>query len=178
MWLKFIVDPSFHSSWRYIHHYTHDQINYMLTHFNDTIVALFNILYTNLNLDLPCQSYFYQKFTSLYLLFCGIIYLFYPHEKINLKTRIGTLLVFCILYFGTYIIFMVTWKPLGELAPHGVQSRYFFPVFSLIPIFLGFNHMKGDTTEIDYYILMLTIVHCFQNIGSYYFSLLISLSNS
>lgn len=52
---------------------------------------------------------------------------------------------------------MLTWNPLGDLTQHGVQSRYFFPAFALIPIFLGFNHMKGDTTEIDGYIVMLAI---------------------
>lgn len=157
LWSKFIIRPSLYASWRYDHAHTREQLEYMANHIGESIISVFSILYSNLNWDLGCQSYFTENYTSLYILFTGIIYLFYPHEKINLKTRIGTLIVFCMIYFGTYLLFIVTWSTPGVLLPLGIQSRYFFPALGLLPIFLGFNNMQGDKTEIDYYILVLTI---------------------
>lgn len=157
LWSKFVVNPSILHSWRYPHNNTAEQINFIITHKKDTLITLFHVFGNDLNNDLQCYSYFYTTFNSIFLIFTGSIYLLYPHEKINLKTRIGALLVFCLLYFGTYITFMVTWNPLGKLTPLGIQPRYFFPALSLIPLIFGFNHMEGDTTEIDNYIVMLTI---------------------
>lgn len=161
IWSTFFVNPGVQHSARIAYFVreqvnTTNQINYILNHKKDAIISIFH-LFGSFDKNLQCESYFDTKFSSLYLMFTGAVYLLYPHEKINTKTKIGTLLVFCMLYFGTYILFMLTWNPLGDLTQHGVQPRYFFPAFALIPIFLGFNHMKGDTTEIDSYILMLAI---------------------
>lgn len=162
LWSKFYVDPGVANSSRTLYLMGNNvdavkQINYMLTHKKKAVIAILH-LFGKLESDLKCQSYFTTGFSSLYLLFTGAVYLLYPHERFKPKTRIGALLVFMILYFGTYILFMLTWTPVGDLTNiRGVQARYFFPALALIPIFLGFNHSDMDTSKIDACLVMLTI---------------------
>ena len=164
LWTKLFVDPGIHNSWRYSLYFskfnvdTASQIAYVLDHKREAFINMVHV-FTYLDDDLTCSSFFITKYNSLFLIFTGAVYLLYPHEKFSLKSKIGALLVFCIIYFGTYFLFVLTWNPVGSLYPNpnGVQSRYFFPALALVPIFLGFNHIKGDTTEIDSYIVMLTI---------------------
>lgn len=160
LWSKFYVDPGVHNSIRYSVPNAHDsygQFKYMLTHKKDTLVELLHV-FTYLPNDLCCESYFSTKFSSLYLLLLGGVFFFYPHEKIHLKTKLGSLLVFLMLYFGTYFMFMVSWNQVGQLVPTGVQPRYFFPAFGLLPIIFGFNHIEGDMSEINQWILVLVMV--------------------
>ena len=162
LWSKFWVNTAVHNSYRNVYYTVYNvdtakQISYILSHKKDTIITVLHLV-DNLERDLKCNLYIGGQFSELFLLFMGAVYLFYPQEKIDLKTRIGVFLVFVMVYLGTYIVFMVTWNPVGVLPPEGVQPRYFFPALGLIPIFLGINHMKGDTSEIDYYLVMLTIL--------------------
>ena len=164
LWSKFIVDPGIHNSWRYSLYFskfnvdTASQIQYVIAHKKDAIINMLHV-FTYLDDDLTCSSFFITKYNALFLMFTGAVYLMYPHERFSLKSKIGALLVFFMIYFGTYFLFVLTWNPVGSVYPNpnGVQSRYFFPAMALIPMFLGINHMKGDTAEIDSYIVMLTI---------------------
>ena len=62
------------------------------------------------------------------------------------------------IYVGTYIVLLLTWTPVGQIEDiSGVQQRYFFSIFPLIPFIFGFNHMEGDTTELDSYIIMISL---------------------
>ena len=163
VWSKFWVNPGIHNSWRYSLYLSKNnvdalsQISYMMGHLKESFVTIFHLV-GNLDNDLKVQSFIGTKFISIYLLFIGTVYLLYPHEKIKPKTKIGALLVFCMVYFGTYILYILTWNKVGDLHSHGIQARYFFPALGLIPIFLGINHVQKDTTEIDSYIIMLAIV--------------------
>lgn len=151
--------PLTDNSWRHVFYESHNvdsfnQIKYILTHKKDTIINLLHV-FGNLDRDLKCESLVYH---TAFLIFTGAVYLLYPHEKIRFKAKMGALIVFLMIYFGTYITFLISWNPVGDLIPHGVQPRYFFPALALIPIFLGFNHMEGDKSEIDYYLVVLTLV--------------------
>lgn len=161
LWSVFYVDPGVHHSSRFYYYTknnvdTFKQIKYLLSHKKDTIIHVFHLVGT-LDNNLRCQSYFDTKFSSLYILFLGSVFLLYPHERIKSKVKLGTLLVFAMIYFGTYLLFMVTWNPVGDLNLHGVQPRYFFPAYGLVPLFLGINHNDRDTTVIDNYVLVLTL---------------------
>lgn len=162
LWSKLYVNPGLENSWRYTlylkknHVDPVSQLVYMFNNKKLTIVTILH-LFSDLNRDLQLQSFIGTKFSSLSLIFLGSVIFLYPHEKIKLKSKIGALLVFCMIYFGTYILFMLTWYPFGNLSHSGVQPRYFFPIFALLPIFLGFNHFEGDISDIDSYIVMLTI---------------------
>ncbi len=162
LWSRFYVNPGLENSWRYSlylkknHVDALSQLGYMMDHKKETVITILH-LFSDLNRDLQLQSFFGTKFSSLSLIFLGSVFFLYPHEKIYQKTKIGALLVFCIIYFGTYILFMLTWYPFGNLSHAGVQSRYFFPIFALMPIFLGFNRFEGNIDVIDSYIIMLTV---------------------
>ena len=164
LWSKFFVDPGIHNSWRYSLYFSHfnvdtvAQAKYVLAHKKDAIINLVHV-FTYLDEDLTCTSYFVTQYNSIFLMFIGAVFLLYPHEKFTAKTKIGTILIFLMLYFGTYFLFVLTWNGVGDIQPNinGVQSRYFFPALALIPISLGFNHMVGDKTEIDSYIVMIAI---------------------
>ena len=161
LWYTFYVSPGIHNSWRYSLYLSQvkvgaqNQINYMMGHSTKTLASIGN-LFSNLDTILKLESGYGTKFISLYLLFSGVIYLLYPVEKIRHKTKIGAFIVFCMVYFGSYIFYILTWSKVGRLNAY-VPPSYFFPLLGLIPIFLGINHVQKDTTEIDYYIVMLAI---------------------
>ena len=57
-----------------------------------------------------------------------------------------------------YIVLLLTWTPVGQLDDIiGVQSRYFFCLYSLIPFIFGFNHMSGDKLDLDNYIIVIAL---------------------
>ena len=162
LWMKFIANPATENSWRPTIYYSlnhigaSSQIQYMLYFKKKALISILN-LFNYLNVDLEFQTYFETEFNSMLLIFLGSIFFLYPHEKINSKTKIGALLVFFIIYFGTSILLMLTWAPYGSLSKAGIQSRYFFPIYALLPLFLGINHFEGDISDINKYIVMLTI---------------------
>ena len=162
IWFEFYVTPGTYNSWRYTLHLSRkhvdslSQISYMLNHNIKALDSIFNVFY-NLDIDLRVESTFSTKFVSVYMMFMGIIYLLYPVEKISHKTKIGAILVFFMVYFAASIMNILTWNKIGYLYSN-IPASYFFPLLGLIPIALGINHIQTDTTEIDYYIVMLTVV--------------------
>ena len=161
IWQICYVNPGIHDSWRYSLYLGRrnvdalSQMDYIWHHPTAALSHIFNTL-TNLNTHLKVESVIETKYSSEYLLFMGMICLLYPVEKIKYKTKIGALLVFCMVYFGSYILTLLTWNKVGKLTPY-VPPSYFFPLLGLIPIFLGINHVQKDTTVIDYYIVTLAI---------------------
>ena len=157
LWSKFYVDPGVFASCRSVHYDNSanaiEQLKFILSHKKDTLIELCHI-FANINNDLS----FTDSFNSLFLMYLGGICLLYPKPKIELKPRIGALLVLLMLYFGTYIVFMLSWTPVGQLTPIGVQPRYFFPAFALIPFIFGINNdtiINKDT--IDIYTMVISI---------------------
>ena len=69
---------------------------------------------------------------------------FYPKkEKFNAKARWGSLAVLLIIYIGTCFIQLLTWADVGE-TNIGVSTRYFIPLFALIPIIVPFKIERLD----------------------------------
>lgn len=161
IWIKYFMTPGLKHSYRgtLTHYNSTKQMQYILNHKRIALVNILNIL-QNLNNDLIFNvlDLAFNKFNSIYLLFLGAVGLLYPHEKINIKTRIGALIILLLIYIGTYITFLLNWTPVGTLNPiGGVQARYFLPLFVLIPFIFGFNYMDSDKKEINNYIILLTI---------------------
>ena len=101
---------------------------------------------------------FTWRYNSVLLLFLGAVCFLYPKEKFELKSRIGVLLVFLLIYFGTYMVFLFTWTPAGQLDIIGVQPRYFYPAFVLLPFIIGFNNnVSIDKFKIDSYLILISI---------------------
>lgn len=159
LWSKFYANPGFFESYRLQKWIVYDvnstqQVDYMLAHKKEAIIEIFRIPNYFEN-DL---AFSWVHMTPVYLMFLGAVGLLYPHEKINLKSRIGAFIVLMMIYVGTYIVLLLTWTPVGQLNEiAGVQARYFYTLFPLIPFIFGFNHMSGDKLEMDNYIIAITI---------------------
>ena len=159
LWAKYYATPGFFQSFRSNYWIekginSTQQTSYILSHKKEMIMTIFN-LPQYFNSDLLFR---FESFNSLYLLLFGGVCLFYPHEKYNIKSRIGALIVCVMVYVGTYVSFLLTWTPVGQLDPIiGVQQRYFLPILFLMPFIFGFNHTDGDKKEIDSYLIMLSI---------------------
>lgn len=159
LWTKYYANPGFLQSFRSNYWAekginSTQQLSYILSHKKESVMTIFN-LPQYFNADLLFR---FETFNSIYLLFFGGVCLFYPHDRYNIKSRIGALLVCILIYVGTYLSFLLTWTPVGQLDPIiGVQQRYFLPILFLIPFILGLNHMKGDKGEMDSYLVVLSL---------------------
>ena len=159
LWSKFYANPGFFESYRLQKWIVYDvnstqQIDYMLSHKKDALIEILRIP-NYFEIDL---SFSWVHLTPVYLMFLGAVGLLYPHEKINLKSKVGALIVLLMIYVGTYIVLLLTWTPVGQLDEiAGVQARYFYTLYPLIPFIFGFNHMSGDKLDLDNYIIVIAI---------------------
>ncbi len=134
------------------------QFNYLLNHIPEALILLFQLpnYLSSLFLDLFSFSFLDYRFGSsfingIYPLFLGALFLLYPYKnKISNLSRIGVFAVVCIIFIGTYFVFLLTWTPVGNLSNIlGVQSRYFVPLFALLPLCLNFNNRSSEVKKID-----------------------------
>ena len=156
LWSKFYVSPgmlnSFHHALVSKSAIPIEQLKYILAHKKDALVHLLQ-----LPLTISDNLQFTWRYNSVILLFLGSVCFLYPKEKFELKSRIGVLLVFLMIYFGTYMVFLFTWTPAGQLDIIGVQPRYFYPAFALLPFIFGFNDIPIDKFKIDYCMIIISI---------------------
>ena len=165
LWIKYYASFAFqnsfrHNYWILKHINNKSQLSYVLSHKFASLIAVLQMFTKYLGSDLYFKSsnLFVNKINSVYLMFIGAIVLLYPIKKVNIKSKIGVFIVLIMIYIGTYITFLFTWTPVGQLNKvSGVQSRYFLPLFTLLPFIFGFNHMEGDKSSIDTWIIVLTI---------------------
>lgn len=167
--------PNTMHSWRLSfstqrHFNSTEQLNYMISHPADSLVAIFHFInglengpilsaLVNLYSTAPGNTALHNLgfISAIYPLFIGAVWLFYPQlEKFDFKTRIGSLVVVTIIYFATYLIQTLTWSPVGDLYSAAVHARYFLPFFVLIPFIFGINHTRERNKELDKYIICLT----------------------
>lgn len=105
------------------------------------------------NLFLQFNGYgwfeYYTPFLGfLYLAFFGAFSLLYPLEiKFSKSSRIFAVLICLAVYFGTLIIMYLSWTPVGSVWIEGVQSRYFIPLLTLLPIIFNLNSVKFISEE-------------------------------
>ena len=87
--------------------------------------------------------------------FIGFVYLGYPiNERFNQKSKIITLAILTVIFFGTYFVQYLTWTPVGSLKlDSAVNTRYFLPIFALVPFVFNINRNKEDDRIKDYAIL-------------------------
>ena len=94
----------------------------------------------------------------LYVIFYLGVSLFYKLDvNLKKKERIILALIFLIAYVGIYIIFYLTWSPLGSTTILGVQSRYFLPVIALLPLIIN---VKSRQIEINELYIFTFIIIC------------------
>ena len=171
-----ISTPNYmHSAWRAAyasknHINSAQQIRYMISHPGNTIVGIFHTInaldngpvltsMANLYSTVPGGAKMHRLgfVSAIYPMFIGAIWLLYPLvERFDLKERIGALIVVAITYVGTCLSQMISWAPVGNLYTVVVHTRYFIPLFALVPFIFGMNHVKEKNYELDPYIICLT----------------------
>ena len=81
----------------------------------------------------------YIFITVLLWLFLIVVLIFYPRKiEFNPKSRWGVFAVMFIIYVGTCFIQLLTWADVGKFNL-GVSTRYFIPLFALLPIVVPFK---------------------------------------
>lgn len=92
----------------------------------------------------------YTLITILLWIYLSTTLLFYPNkEKFNRKARIGSLIILLMIYVGTCIIQLLTWANVGKMSL-GLSTRYFIPLFALLPIIVSFKISKLDEFKESY----------------------------
>ena len=166
LWIIFYANPGFFESyratyWQLRNVNSTEQISYIMSHKKDTLIQILNFpKYFEVDFYSSARTFSFSNYTSFYLMFLGAVFLFYPTEKFNRVSRLGALCVVIMLYYGTYLTLLLSWTPIGQLDNIiGGQPRYFLPLLALFPFIFGINHIEGDTSSIDGYIFMISIVY-------------------
>lgn len=92
----------------------------------------------------------YLFITILIWIFLSCTLLFYPNKvEFSTKAHLGALAIVLIVYIGTCVIQLFTWSDVGRLSL-GVSTRYFIPLFALLPIIVPFRIAKLDEFKENY----------------------------
>lgn len=143
-----------------------NQISYMLSHPNDSIVSFLYIIPSVFENLFYTYTFYVSTdlFSSAFLVCVGLIsfifvvFLYPIKEKIPLKYKIIVLIILVINYFGTYVIQLLKWTPVGQLFPIlGVQPRYFIPLFGLLIFVFNFNYKRIDECKINNILMIICI---------------------
>lgn len=103
----------------------------------------------------------YPMIVATLLLFAGATLFAYPKNiRFDLKTRIGTLFILLMIYFGTSFIQLLTWASVGYLNL-GITTRYFVPLFALIPIIVSDKIKILDKFKENYDHYAMVLIICF-----------------
>ena len=89
--------------------------------------------------------------------YLGLTLLAYPDNiKFDLKTKFGATLIMLVVYLGTCFIQLFTWANVGTTSL-GLSTRYFIPLFALIPIAVWIK-LPIDKNKFDKYAFVLMVV--------------------
>lgn len=174
MWSKLVATPALSHSWRAQYMIENNvnisnQLNYIICHPFELFTGFFNYISKSFN-NIFSMFAFYsysrggeyvpsQFISTLNTLFFGLLCFGYPvDKKIDLKSKIGALFTFIVVFVGICITMLLSWSPVGQLTFAGIHTRYFLPLFALLPFVCGINisSVKGDS--MDYPIITMTIL--------------------
>lgn len=164
--------PTLLHSWRSRYRFINStaQLDYFISHpmFQLKFISqmftynLSHILYGTFNFFGAHQKIHYSDsyhliVTSL-LIFLAVTLFAYPRNiKFNLKTRVGALLIVLLIYFSTGFIQLLTWSGVGFINL-GITTRYFIPLFALVPIIVNIKSKTLEELPFDKYAITLIIV--------------------
>jgi uncharacterized membrane protein len=151
-------EPALMHSWRSKLNYMNPslQMQYMMSH-PIKILYFFKQIFT-FNLGSVLNGFFnffganslehysdnYTLITIFIWIFLSATLLFYPNKvEFNRKSRWGSLIVLLMVYVGTCFIQLLTWADVGHMTL-GVSTRYFLPLFALLPIIVSWRIGKLD----------------------------------
>lgn len=170
LWSRHSVPVLMHS-WRSSHNLINStlQQEYFLHHPKSFIKFIFALFTTKLfemitgvfnffgasQLDHYIDKYYVV--TASIVAYLGLTLLAYPDNiKFDLKTKFGATLIMLIVYLGTCFIQLFTWANVGTTSL-GLSTRYFIPLFALIPIAVWIK-LPIDKNKFDKYAFVLMVV--------------------
>ena len=116
--------------------------------------SLSHVIYGVFNFFGAAQKVHYSDSYHLIVItlisFVVITLLAYPKNiKFDSKTKIGVLAILLIIYVGTAFIQLLTWASVGYLNL-GLSTRYFIPLFALLPIIVSLKIKKFNVSKENY----------------------------
>ena len=170
LWSRYSAPKLLHS-WRSSRNLINStlQFNYISDHPKSILKFLYNIFF----LDLPrivggVFSFFgavqfshyidkYYFVTASILLYLAAVLLAYPRNvEFKLKTKLGSALIIVVVYVGTCFIQLLTWASVGYYNL-GISTRYFIPLFALLPIAIWIKRNPIDKDKFDKYAIVLMV---------------------
>ena len=167
LWSRYSAPTLLHS-WRSSHNLINStlQAEHVLHHPRSIQKFFYNIFF----LDLPRMitgvfSFFgahqfhhyvdkYYFVTALLLLYLAPTLLAYPRNvKFELKTKLGAAFVILVVYIGTCFIQLLTWASVGYFNL-GISTRYFVPLFALLPVAIWIKKNPIDADKFDKYAIV------------------------
>lgn len=157
-------EPALMHSWRSKLNYMNPslQLEYLMTHplkildflrmiFTFTLGITLNGLFNFFGAAGPNHySDSYTLITVFLWIFLSSALLFYPNKvNFNSRARLGSLVILLMVYVGTCFIQLLTWADVGRMNL-GVSTRYFLPLFALLPIIVPFRINKLDSFKESY----------------------------
>ncbi|WP_296890128.1 DUF2142 domain-containing protein [uncultured Methanobrevibacter sp.] len=99
----------------------------------------------------------YYLITAVLLIYLAFTLLAYPRNvKFDLKSKLGAALIILVIYIGTCFIQLLTWASVGYYNL-GISTRYFVPLFALLPIAIWIKKNPIDKYEFDKYAMVFMI---------------------
>jgi uncharacterized membrane protein len=182
LWSRYSAPTLLHS-WRSSHNLINStlQAEHIIHHPSRIPKFFYNIFI----LDLPAMltgvfSFFgalqhhhyvdtYYFVTSMILIYLALTLLAYPRNvEFELKTKLGSALIILVIYIGTCIIQLLTWASVGYYNL-GISTRYFVPLFALLPVAVWIKKNPIDADKFDKYAIvfmvafMATLIISFSN---------------
>ncbi len=170
LWSRY-SSPKLLHSWRSSRNLINStmQFNYVTTHPASIKKFLYNIFF----LDLPVIlagvfnffgalqfSHYIDKYylvTFLMEIYLALTLLAYPRNvEFELKTKLGTALIILVIYIGTCFIQLLTWASVGYFNL-GISTRYFIPLFALLPVAIWIKKNPIDKDKFDKYTVILMV---------------------
>lgn len=163
-------EPALMHSWRSRLNYMNPQLQleYIMEH-PMFILTFFRLIFT-FTLGIVLSGFFNffsagspNHYSDPYMFITVLIWIFllvtlvFNQRKVDFttKSRIGALTVLLIIYVGTCFIQLLTWADVGSVNL-GISTRYFIPLFALLPIIVPFKIDKLDRFT-DKYMMVIII---------------------
>ena len=170
MWSRYSAPKLLHS-WRSSRNLINStmQLNYVLSHPASISKFFYNIFF----LDLPVIlvgvfnffgalqfSHYIDKYylvTFSIVVYLALTLLAYPRNvEFELKTRLGSAFIILVVYVGTCFIQLLTWASVGY-NNLGISTRYFIPLFALLPVAVWIKKNPIDKDKFDKYAVILMV---------------------
>lgn len=104
------------------------------------------------------DSYYYYLIAILLLLSLCII----STLQINKFIRTMASILFVCFVIMTFLSLFIAWTPIGANIIHGVQGRYFLPIFFLLFVILGNNSLINYQAQVTSIVKILSVI-CLNN---------------